>query len=155
MVTRAAKVAAGVNPQDTKKSVAGANVAPKTKIQVTDSAPVYYVYPEDNLTIKIVYHQSGAGLRTGSKRIRSQMKPVGAQSVQFFYKLIAPVPGRPPYEGMVPMAVLTRSPSTFTFEGTLGGKTAFIACRYCSAKGEMGKWSGIVSITIPIMGAVS
>lgn len=151
-VSRALKIGIRVNPKFTSKAVAGANVVPRTKILVTDSAPVISALPSDNLTLKCQYHFSGANLRTGSSKKRSSAKPVGAESVQWFYKVTAPVPGRDPYEGMVPMVTATRSPFTFTFSPALAGRTAFMAARFVSQRGQYGAWSGVISSTIPVEG---
>ncbi len=153
-VSRARKLALGINPHFNVRSIAGSSLEPRTRIQVSDAAPEFDLLPSDNLTITIRYHYSGAGLRTARSLKRSNAKPVGAVGVAFYYKLTPPAAGRDPYEGMVPMDNFTRSPSTYTFPPNVGGRTAYIAARWYNARGELSKWSGIQSCTIPLQGVV-
>ena len=151
-VSRANKIAIRVNPKINSKAVAGADAVARTKIEVTDSVPIIDILPVDNLMVKCQYHYSGAGLRTGSSKKRSSAKPVGAGEVQFFYKITPPAPGQNPYAGMVSMATATKSPFTYKFDAVLGGRTAYIAARFVSNRGEFGGWSEMAICTIPIKG---
>jgi hypothetical protein len=151
VVSAVLKTALRVNPGYTKKSIAGEEYQPRTKIGVADSAPRISIRPTDNLTVQLTYQWTNANLRSANSKKRSSMKPVGAASCQFFYKLTAPG-GANPYSGLVPMCTLTRSPSTFKFDPSLGGRTVYVCAKWYSAKGEPGAFSGFLSCTVPIEG---
>jgi hypothetical protein len=152
VVSRALKLGIRVNPHFNSKGVAGALAAPRTRVEVTAGSPQFSITPSGNLQIKIRYHSDGAPLRTRSVKVKSSAKPRGADIVQFYYKMRAPVPGGQ-YSDMLPMVSGKRSPFCFTFDGAYGGKTAYIACRYISPRGEVGDWSPLTPCTVPVVGA--
>ena len=147
------KVIVGVNPQLSKRGVAGADFLKRTLIPVQQTPPVIDIEPVATGIGKLIFRWIGVTLRGGRSKKKSSARPEGAESCNWYYRTAPPIPGNQ-FAGFIPMAVQTRSPQLHKFAGQLIGTKIWCYAVWVSARGAVSGESNLLTFVVPQVGGI-